>query len=334
MKLPDRILLSRTDRIGDVLLCFPVAAFLKSIKPGIFIGFLGTVYTRELIEHCGYIDRFEDREDFLHSSENPGYDAIVHLYPDARVARKAAALRIPIRVGIRNKLRLWPSFTHSILLSRKRSQLHEAELNLQLLRVFDTGTLPGLSDIRHMKLLNLPAVPVQRAAPRVVIHPFSGGSAPEWPLQRYAELVRLLRPRNFDISVSGAVGEKEKVNTWLSDEKLQVHNICGQYSLGGFIHRLQQSDILVASSTGPLHIAAAMGKVAIGIYSPMRPVFARRWGPAGPFSRALSAGKACGRCSRNPQQCICIATVDAQAVFCEIKNLLAEKYEKEDYAAG
>jgi len=334
MNLPDRILLSRTDRLGDVLLCFPLAAFLKQVKPGIFIGFLGTAYTRDLIEHCPYIDRFEDREIFLASAETPDYGAILHLYPDLEVARKAARLRIPVRVGIRNKIRLWPALTHSILLSRSRSDLHEAELNLQLLRVFETGGLPTLNEMRTMELLRLAEQGHPRAKRRVILHPFSAGSAREWPLHRYTELVQLLQQRGFEVCISGSDEEKERLRDWLRQEGLQVRILPGSQTMTGFMNEIQQADALVACSTGPLHIAAALGKVAVGIYSPLRPIFARRWGPLGPFAVALSAPEPCRHCRKRPDLCTCMEKVQAQTVCTEIEKLLAQKYEKESDAAG
>lgn len=334
MNLPDRILLSRTDRLGDVLLCFPLAAFLKQVRPDIFIGFLGTSYTRALIEHCPHIDMYEDREMFLASAATPDYGAILHLYPDLEVARKAAQLRIPLRVGIRNKIRMWPKLTHSILLSRSRSDLHETELNLQLLRVFDTGKLPGPVDIRTMELLRLPPQPRTAGKRRVILHPFSAGSAREWPLHRYTELVQLLLQRGFEVWISGSAEEKERIDNWISQEGLEVRILSGSPSLTGFMNEIQQADALVACSTGPLHIAAALGKVTVGIYSPLRPIFARRWGPIGPFATALSAEEPCRWCRRHPERCTCMERIGAQTVITEIEKLLAEKYEKESDAAG
>ncbi|MBL0911648.1 MAG: glycosyltransferase family 9 protein [Bacteroidia bacterium] len=334
MNLPDRILLSRTDRLGDVLLCFPLAAFLKQVRPDIFIGFLGTSYTRALIEHCPHIDRYEDRETFLASAAIPDYGAILHLYPDLEVARKAAQLRIPVRVGIRNKIRMWPKLTHSILLSRSRSDLHEAELNLQLLRVFDTGKLPGLEEIRAMELLRLPLPPHAPEKRRVILHPFSAGSAREWPLHRYTELVQLLQQRGFEVWISGSAEEKERISNWLSNSRSQVRILSGSQSLTEFMNEIQQADALVACSTGPLHIAAALGKVAVGIYSPLRPIFARRWGPLGPFATALSVAEPCRWCRKRPDRCTCMESIEAQTVVTGIEKLLAEKYEKESDAAG
>ena len=53
-----RILISRTDSIGDVVLTLPVAGILKQTFPGCTIIFLGREYTRAVIEACDHVDQF------------------------------------------------------------------------------------------------------------------------------------------------------------------------------------------------------------------------------------------------------------------------------------
>jgi len=48
-----------------------------------------------------------------------------------------------------------------------------------------------------------------------------------------------------------------------------------------FVSFIAHADGMIAASTGPLHIAAAMNKIALGIYAPMRPIFPTRWAPLG-----------------------------------------------------
>jgi ADP-heptose:LPS heptosyltransferase len=61
----------------------------------------------------------------------------------------------------------------------------------------------------------------------------------------------------------------------------QAVDLCGRLSLDEYITLISSSYALVAASTGPLHIAAACGIRAIGLYSPMRPIHPGRWKPIG-----------------------------------------------------
>ncbi len=137
--IPKNIIISRTDSLGDVVLTLPVAKILKDFFPEIKIAFMGREYTRPLIMACKYVDEFIDIADFLKQEvtifgRKP--EAILHIFPVAAIAKKAMLLRIPLRIGTTN--RFYHRFTCNKLvrLSRKNSDLHEAQLNLQLLQPF------------------------------------------------------------------------------------------------------------------------------------------------------------------------------------------------------
>ena len=62
MKLRDKpkIIISRTDNIGDVVLTLPLAKALKEKHPQAEILFLAKRYIKPLIDCCKYIDQFID----------------------------------------------------------------------------------------------------------------------------------------------------------------------------------------------------------------------------------------------------------------------------------
>ncbi|MCB0778620.1 MAG: hypothetical protein KDC03_03595, partial [Flavobacteriales bacterium] len=73
------------------------------------------------------------------------------------------------------------------------------------------------------------------------------------------------------------------------------------------------SDALVAASTGPLHIAAASGKRAIGLFAPRRPIHPGRWAPLGPDAHALVHDPDCPTCASG-RPCDCITRIGPEQV--------------------
>jgi ADP-heptose:LPS heptosyltransferase len=67
----------------------------------------------------------------------------------------------------------------------------------------------------------------------------------------------------------------------LDKYKDDITDITGLMSLTKFISFINEIDGILAASTKPLHIAAALGKVAIGLFAPMRPIHPGRWVPVG-----------------------------------------------------
>ena len=71
---------------------------------------------------------------------------------------------------------------------------------------------------------------------------------------------------------------------------------------------------MIAASTGPLHVAAALGKKAIGIYSPKRPIHPGRWMPLGNQAKYIVYDMICEDCL-NTKDCDCIEDIPVQGVF-------------------
>ena len=76
----------------------------------------------------------------------------------------------------------------------------------------------------------------------------------------------------------------------------------------------------MAASTGPLHIAAALGKVAVGLYAPMHPIHPGRWAPIGEKAGYLVLNKMCNDC-RKSMDCKCIRDIQPLQVIEKIKTL-------------
>ena len=88
----------------------------------------------------------------------------------------------------------------------------------------------------------------------------------------------------------------------------EVINMTGKLSLQQFIAFIDHCDVLIAASTGPLHIASALGKKAIGLFAPMRPIHPGRWKPIGAKANYLVLNKDCNDC-RKTMDCHCIREI-------------------------
>jgi ADP-heptose:LPS heptosyltransferase len=311
-----KIILSRTDSIGDVVLTLPLAGLLKELFPGIHICFLGRSYTRPVIEACRYVDTFldwdafSDIQDFrvLHA------DAILHVFPVRIIAQLAKEAGIPLRVGTSHRWYNWIYCNRLVHYSRKRSNLHEAKLNLKLLKGIGIRRELSLHEIPGYYGLTPPPLPLplQGRGPgggvNLILHPKSKGSAREWGLGNFSKLIRLLPEDRFNIFITGTKEEGGRMQEFLSAHAGRVTDMTGKLSLGELMAFIDSCDAMVAASTGPLHLAAALGKQAIGLYAPMRPIFPQRWAPLGKNADWLVLDKKCSKC-RKSMDCECIRSI-------------------------
>jgi ADP-heptose:LPS heptosyltransferase len=86
--------------------------------------------------------------------------------------------------------------------------------------------------------------------------------------------------------------EKQILSEWIEHLPKNVIDLTGKFTLAELIAFLTKADGLVAASTGPLHIAAAVGIHTLGLYPDKRPIHAGRWAPIGPKAFTLSSNSA------------------------------------------
>lgn len=291
MKWPDSIIISRTDSIGDVMLTLPLAGILRHHYPKAQLTFLGRSYTVPVLQCCTHLDQVLTLEELDHGGlarmRALKADAIVHVFPDKRVARLAMMAGIPHRIGTSHRWWHWLMANERVALGRKNSDLHEAQLNTQLLRPFGITRSWDLDELADHSGFAAPAADdtvgelVRGGRKRIILHPGSQGSAVEWGTDRFSELIHLLHPGQFEVIVTGTQQESTALRASLPMHLPHVTDASGMLTLHQLIALIARSDALVAASTGPLHIAAACGIRTIGLYARQRPLHPGRWAPIG-----------------------------------------------------
>lgn len=290
----ESVIISRTDSIGDVVLTLPLAGIIKREYPGCKIYFLGRSYTKALIEASVNVDVFINADDYPKSANlskvlaKTKAQAIIHVYPDKKIVFAAQNADIPMRIGTSHRLYNLLGCNYPVNFSRKNSDLHEAELNLKLLQPFGLGNTFTKADLPHYYGLQKIETPdadalslLDKTRFHLILHPLSKGSAREWSLDNFSKLIAHLPQNKFKLFVSGTADDGAKLNHFISQHSNSVTNITGLFSLPQFMGFIKAADGLVAASTGPLHIAAALGKHAVGIYPPTKPIHPGRWAPLG-----------------------------------------------------
>ena len=326
LKLPDNfsIILSRTDSIGDVVLTLPMAGYIKKHFPACKIIFLGRNYTKEIVRLSEHVDEFLSWDDLKNLSvielrSRLKADVIVHVFPVKEIALAAKKAEIPLRVGTTNRVFHWTTCNHKIKLSRRHSDLHEAQLNFKLLEFLNIDTGIALENIsgyygftkveplreEYKKLID-------KNTTNVILHPKSKGSAREWGLENFSDLIKTLPKELYTVYISGTKEEGEMIRS-LIQKHPEVKNVSGQLNLGQFIAFIDHCDALVAASTGPLHIAAALNKKAIGLFAPMKPIDPGRWMPIGKDAHYLVLQKECNDCKKS-KNCHCIREITVKQV--------------------
>lgn len=300
----ERVLVVRTDGLGDVVVTLGLAGWLKREAPGVEVGMCVAGYAAAVARACPDVDGVVVKGEAGWVEEAAGYDVVVFALPDREVV---AALRgrVAVRVGTGRRWHTVGAMTHRVWAGRKHSGHHEAWHGLQLLepvRLVPGMARPGrrlpadvAAELVPLVRLQPPPVAVPEGLlpvadrPVAVVHPGSHGSANNWSWERYAQLVRDLGQTHHVIITGTAAEGQALAPFWSLLRGAPLVDATGACTLEALLALLAQVDVVVAASTGPLHLAAALGTPAVGLFGETAPVWPERWRPIGPRVTVLTA---------------------------------------------
>jgi len=331
------LLVVRNDRLGDTILALPTIPLLRQAFPGAKIYFWAAPQVAPLVMCVDGI------EDVLESGDHASHTIAEKLrslrietafclrptFSNAKALKKA---RIPERIGT---ARRWYSFLFNkrIDLPRRGSQQHEADLNLDLLTAvgvkgdadFPEIILPENVEEKIGQLLAGNPEASGSQSSYIVIHPGSGGSTQNWSSKYFKEIAaRLAVEHSWEIVVTGSPSEEDLCREVASDHCL---NLCGKTDLLELTALLKQTELLITNSTGPLHLAVALGTIVIGLYPPLADSMPDRWGPYGHPEWAMMPDlPVCRKCHNGDfSACKCMEELSPDSVYQRAIELLDVK---------
>jgi ADP-heptose:LPS heptosyltransferase len=335
-----KIILFRTDRLGDLILSLPVVEALKARLPETRIDLATAPATASLaglqpnvsnvLPHL--VPGTPEPLRLARILASRGYQAAIHLYPRPILALATFLARIPVRVGTAYRF-YSPLFNLRVRVHRSEMILHERDLNLRLIESLGIPCGEPSSGIQVpeaaregiRRLLNRAEAGFSDG-PWVVLHPGSGGSSLNWPAEHYASLGNRLASSGIPVVLTGTEADRpavEQVQREMGDRAL---NLCARLDLPHLAALLSLSPLTVSNSTGPLHLADAVGGRVIGLYSRHFYASPRRWGPCGqPENVLLPAGEPCPRCTTvRCREYNCTASIRPETVLEKARELLRQ----------
>lgn len=292
-----RIIVSRTDKIGDLILSVPSFFMIKKMYPNAELVVLVRKYNYEIVKNLPYVDRILKIDDYTHEEliEKIAYfnaDIFVALYNDKFISKLARASKAKIKIGPLSKLYSFFTFNKGVWQKRSHSIKNEAQYNLDLIRRIDEKLFGENLEINTSIYLgkeNIKAADTffktySIGEKSLVVNPFIGGSAKNIRDEEYASLLKKFRRENPEIPVIIIchISEEERGNKLLKlidEEKVYL------YANGGDLLNIaaviDKGSVYLGASTGPTHIAGALKKRIVGIYPAKVTQSITRWGVFG-----------------------------------------------------
>ncbi len=333
----DKILISRTDKLGDLVLALPFVETFKKRYPNCKVDVMASLYASPILEHNDSIHKIlrvqNDqlisnnlyRKDLLQKIKKEKYDIVIALFPERQISRLYFKAEIPIRIGTAGRFHSI-FFNTRLLHSRKKNIKHESVYNLDFMSFFKDGEsvlLPKVyltsKDINNAKkILNNAGV----NGDFIVLHPGSGGSAEAWSSEKFIQLYQKLESKGMVLVVSGSEKEGEQFdNLSHSIGFADLNKITGNTDLRALAAVLSLAKVVVANSTGPLHLAVAVGTKTVGLYPSKKSMSPTRWGPLGKGNFVIQPT---GKCDCAVGQCSCMDKINPDDVATQVLKIFNE----------
>ncbi len=280
-----RVIIARTDRLGDVVLSIPVLEAIKRVKPEWSVGYLVNPYTAPLLLHHPMIDftikirvRGRNRggikglmefKRILIALRQNEIDIALVLHSKPSIALLFYLAGVPERVGISGR---YYSFLYTKRVSIPKKPIHTSMRNLLFLKLIgiDSPLIPPTLFLTEEEVKRGKDLWGDSKGKRVILHT-SSWTARTWPEDNFWRLAENLKERGYKVALTG---RHRKKNEGIFDfgERLNLRDLMAL---------IKNSDLLIAGSTGVLHIAAALGVPTIGLFDSKLKDHVTLWHPLG-----------------------------------------------------
>ncbi len=333
----ERILVTRLNYLGDVVLSLPLIDALRERWPGVEIDYLTRRPAADLLARDARFTRVFTLEEgaraawsLVRALRERAYRAVVDLYSNPRSAWLSWSTGAALRVGgnRRGRRRL---YTHPIVVPRDVRRVTDVFMHygipLGLARETRAGT-PTLRIGGDEAAAADALLGVARHA-RIGIHPGGKWSVKRWPSEKFVELIAILE-QELGAEAIVFTGPDERLATERVRERASARarflDPLPIRSLAAVVSRL---DAMVACDGGVMHVAAAVGTPTVGIFGSSEPSVWFPYEGAGPY-RAAYIDVECRPCHQHVcplGHTRCLNELTAVAVAQRVRDVMARAKE-------
>jgi lipopolysaccharide heptosyltransferase II len=336
-----RILIVRTDRVGDVILTTPVIKALRDANPSAYLAMVVRPYTKVIVEGNPYLDEviIYDKDGgqkgwlsalwFSRALAKRKFDLAIVANPSNRSNLIPFLAGIPKRVGYDRKLG-W-LLTNRVKDTKFEGIKHEIEYNLDLVRALgiepqDKSTfMPIAENSEKWAEAVFSKFNILPGDKLCVLNPGASDNSKMWPAERYAQVAEKLAQKGMKIVILGGPQDQTVCREVIKRLRCPCIDMVANNDISQAASLLRRSSLFISSDTGPMHIASSLGVPVIAILGRSQPGLSPlRWGPSNKKSRVVHKDVGCVEClaHRCPKGFLCLQAITVEEVFKAAEELL------------
>ena len=293
-----RVLAVRLDQLGDVMMTTPALAALKAGAPDRHVTLLASKAGAALAPHLPVDAVIEAAVPWMKPGEPLSAEGCAELIEELRARAFDAAIIFTVhsqnplpaallcyQAGIGLRAAFCREHAYHLLTDRLPEQepqlgvRHEVERQLAL--VMNLGFEPTDTHLQfHVRdgdraalARTLTALGAPRNGPYIVLHPGASAPSRRYPAERFGAALRLLGKHTpLPMFVTGSAGETAIAATVVANAgDAEVHDVSGRLTVGELGALIDRAGLLISNSSGPVHLAAALGTPVVDLYALTNP---------------------------------------------------------------
>ncbi|MFA5157486.1 MAG: glycosyltransferase family 9 protein [Candidatus Omnitrophota bacterium] len=350
-----KILISRPDHLGDVVMTTAVLSLIKQSFPQAAIHMLVGSWSKDLLDSIGGIDKVIYYDNFyLNRNAIPGWKKFF-----LSLSQIPSVVRILLQEKYDLGIEFRPFFGNTILLmwlGRVRYRLGYGTAGMGFLLHKEGCFLPGRHFIENMlHLLSQIGVSSEYCIPsthlvcpredvrnkmvslistdqnpgkgrlKILIHPGAGKAESLWDNKKWARLADVLMNKyKATIIISGGPDERACAEKIAQDMKNKSINLAGRLSIGEFICLTTLVDFVIALDSFGAHVSAANGTATVVIHAGIQDY--EIFKPYGPKVLPVTHAVDCSPCWYGCPQMHCIRDIDVDDVAKKIEEGISGRF--------
>ncbi len=290
-----RILLIRSDRLGDMVCALPAIDALRAARPDAKIDLLASPLNAQLAEGRPSVseillDGGEPLPRLIRRLRSRRYDAVFALQSCARTHLIAGLSGARERFGYTGKP-LHRLLTRTLPGGGPDEAIHETERNLRLVEtagVQPSNRIPRLTlnEQEHAFAERwLQKRGLETNAALIGAHPGASDPTRQYPVERFAFAADALVKRADGAALIAFAGPADIAEARRFVEAAATRaEIAQNMSIREAAALMSRCRLLFVNASGPMHIAGALSVPLVAVFGPTDP---RRWAPVGSVNRVV-----------------------------------------------
>ena len=264
-----KLLAVRNDKLGDLILTLPALKIIKYSVPDIEVDLLVNDKYSDIQLITDYIDNVICMSDnLINEISSRNYDYSISFFSTFDTGFKLWRSDIKKRYAPATKI-AQIFYNKKIKQNRSTSLKSEYEYNNDLAKYFlNDNSYQIQSPDNSYVSLNKTEATYNKTKKIIFIHPFTGGSSKTLSCDDFINLcTELDKLNNCSFILHCDFDDYQKcLELEKNASNLDIKTISPTGNLSKMFDNINQCDLFIAGSTGPLHVAASLNKKTVGFY--------------------------------------------------------------------